>query len=847
MNTYARKKIQELGLFTKNNSRGDYNGTGYGDYGQKVGPSMPVPQGGGKYGWMPNNPEMDQQFTDFYNSYGLNIPQGTKSLYMAPPSGVEQQTVGMAPLQGGVEEKAKPMGLLMQELMGLKPQGPAADELRSRLSAHFGGKGGGRQARVNSAGRITSTAKKGAPPGKYFPEIDGPSNVYQPGEILNRQTENNTIPEDLYMPPTGQSMQSSKRPGMLLKPQSPMMDNSGMQQRTGMKQSKGFGTLPNMPKKTMDYQQFQAMLPPGLDERVAGIKARAAAEDQQANFPMYVGSGDENKNWQIQRMLSPEESSQRLSAYMGESGRSRSQATADLKELALRQEAKHIYFSNQQRAAQGLPPIRSINRQQFAIPQQPSNAGWHAAGPHGWLEPGGQINRSDVPAIDSGYGFPGAGQQPMPQYQPQFMPQPMQQPMAPQPMPQRPPVDVDQLIEAWNNIKGPKAPLAHFIENSKRSAGELPSFIPPDAQAMMNSPSGGPVGAPGGYAQPDVANPMVRDAISRFFMNGMRGNNDQMNNQERMINQRARVNQVDSMMGNVAAPVMGGLMSMFTGGGAGNEMAQDWNNKAYQRGNDLMNQRNQFINNAQQNTRDGFSMMQSSDPNTMKNQIAMMNAQANAQRANSYGQQVGNQGILGMGNLDYKNRELGQRGNQFTVEMAMKAKQMDQQLSMHLDDVKLRAQSNQISQQQANQEMQIAVMRNEQAKQQMAQQMQIATMGNAAQMRGQDFNAYNNYLGNQGANMRQAAALHWDKDGNPHPSSEEWFRQMFGAPAPPVQQTPVEAPNPISQFFGFGGQPQQAQNPVIETALQHYQSLPPQQRAALRPQFIQKFGQDPGN
>jgi hypothetical protein len=579
---------------------------------------------GGKYGWMPNNPELDEQFRNFANQYGLNIPPGTKSLYIAPPSGQEQ---------------------------------------------------------------------------------------YQ-------------VIEDPSMQPVGQSMRSSKRPALLLKPQTPMMD-PGIQKRTVAKQSKGFGTLPNMPKQSMGYK----VAPSGWMDEVQG---RAVTPQDLANL---------------------------------ETG-----------------------FSTVQGPAQYTP---------------------------------------------------------RPQYQPQFMPQQMQQAMAPQPMPQRPPVDVDQLIEHWNNIQGPKAPLAQFIETSKRSAGELPSFIPPDAQAMMNSPSGGPVGAPGGYSQPEISNPMVRNAISQFFMNGMRGNNDQMNNQERLLNQRARINNVDSMVGNVGAPIMGGLMSMFTGGAQGNEMAQDWNNRAYSRGNDLMNQRNQFINNAQQNTRDGFSMMQSADPNTMKNQIAMMNAQANAQRANSYGQQVGNSYQIGQGRLNLDQNKLNQGGQQFQQAMQFKQQQMDQELRVHMDNIKLRAQSNQISQQQADQEMQIAVMRNQQAQQQMAQQMQIATMGNAAQLRGQDFSAYNNYLGNQGANQRAAADLWYDKEGNAHPANSDWFNQMYGAPAPQVQPE-QQSPGGFFGMFG-GGQPQPSQNPSMSTAMQHYQNLPPQQRQALRQQFIQKYGQDPGN
>lgn len=522
------------------------------------------------------------------------------------------------------------------------------------------------------------------------------------------------------MQPIGQSMRSSKRPAMLLKPQTPMMDNSGMQQRTVTKQSKGFGTLPNMPKKYTGYQ----------------------------------------------------------------------------------------------------------------------------VEPSGWINdaPGRAVTPQDFANLESGFSTVQGPAQYTPQ--PQFVPQPQQQPMAPQPMPQRPPVDVDQLIDHWNNIQGPKLPLAHFIENSKRSAGELPSFIPPDAQAMMNSPSGGPTGAPGGYSQPEVSNPMVRNAISHFFMNGIRGNNDQMNNQERMINRRSNINAVDSMMGNVGAPVMGGLMSMFTGNAAGNEMAQDWNNRGYQRGNDLMNQRNQFINNAQQNTRDGFSMMQSADPNTMKNQIAMMNAQANAQRANSYGQQVGNSYQIGQGRLNLDQNKLNQGGQEFQQTMRFKQQQMDQELRIHLDNIKLRAQSNQISQQQADQEIQIAVMRNQQAQQQMGQQMQIAQMSNATQQRGQEFSAYNNYQGNQDANMREAAQLTYDKEGNPRPSNSDWFNQMYGAPAPQVQP---EQQSPGGFFGMFGGQPQQPQNPAMSAAMQHYQALPPQQRAGLRQQFIQKFGQDPGN
>ena len=109
-------------------------------------------------------------------------------------------------------------------------------------------------------------------------------------------------------------------------------------------------------QKRFDQSEYQRI------QRVAGIKARAAAEDV-AGVIMYRQGGDNN---QLDGVLSPAETAARFNSYMVDHKATPEQARAYFADVAMKAEVKHQFFYNKQRMLQGLPPAGSqFNREQF--------------------------------------------------------------------------------------------------------------------------------------------------------------------------------------------------------------------------------------------------------------------------------------------------------------------------------------------------------------------------------------------------------------------------------------------------------------------------------------------------
>ena len=109
-------------------------------------------------------------------------------------------------------------------------------------------------------------------------------------------------------------------------------------------------------QKRFDQSEYQRI------QRVAAIKARAAAEDT-SGVIMYRQGGDNN---QLDGVLSPAETAARFNSYMVDHKATPEQARAYFADVAQRAEIKHQFFYNKQRMLQGLPPAGSqFNREQF--------------------------------------------------------------------------------------------------------------------------------------------------------------------------------------------------------------------------------------------------------------------------------------------------------------------------------------------------------------------------------------------------------------------------------------------------------------------------------------------------
>lgn len=375
--------------------------------------------------------------------------------------------------------------------------------------------------------------------------------------------------------------------------------------------------------------------------------------------------------------------------------------------------------------------------------------------------------------------------------------------------------------------------------------------------SAYGAPFGGAAGGgnlmagPGQFAP--MQNPAVQNQIQNYFMQNAGAASQMLADQQKSLGRQGRYQAVDDVMGHVAAPMMSGFFGLI-GKQAAADKFSNMGAEMVGRSDKLNNMRANMMGDMQRGARNGFEMMQLSDPNNIKNQIALMNAATNAQRANYYGQQVNNQYAGQQTRFDIDRQKM---------QMEAQWKQADLNERVRRGDLDMAKAQQEWAMFQAKQRFDVA---------QLNQQMQIANQNTDTTRRGQDFSAYNNSLQAYDRGQANAAQQHFDKDGNPLPQYADWYGERYGRPQAPPPAAPPPDNNPFAQFFSgmFGGQPPQQQqqmgpgapgsppvgpataapmqgsSPAMTNALNHYRSLPPQQRQALRQQFMQKFGQDPG-
>lgn len=140
-------------------------------------------------------------------------------------------------------------------------------------------------------------------------------------------------------------------------------------------------------------------------------------------------------------------------------------------------------------------------------------------------------------------------------------------------------------------------------------------------------------------------------------------NMQQMQDQQRGFR---RQDGIDQFLGRVVAPFAGGMMAR-----GGNRYAMDAMNQyskgAESRANDHRDEQYRLMNAANTYGKQAYDQMVASDPQTIKNQLALMKAQTDALRGASYGRQVDNQGEIGRTNAATNQQNAGTKSRQIDI------------------------------------------------------------------------------------------------------------------------------------------------------------------------------------
>lgn len=152
---------------------------------------------------------------------------------------------------------------------------------------------------------------------------------------------------------------------------------------------------------------------------------------------------------------------------------------------------------------------------------------------------------------------------------------------------------------------------------------------------------------------PPPSNPPYDDALRQMMMNRMGGHeemaNRNLNYWDEDLQRRSRRDAGDDFWSNVGAPIAGGMGAMMKQNTAGlGEMAAGWQSQRQARTGERMN----LVNMLSGRQNKSMDYMMATDPNVIKNQMGLINALANRQRADAYGQGVNN-------NYDINQKKLG--------------------------------------------------------------------------------------------------------------------------------------------------------------------------------------------
>lgn len=347
----------------------------------------------------------------------------------------------------------------------------------------------------------------------------------------------------------------------------------------------------------------------------------------------------------------------------------------------------------------------------------------------------------------------------------------------------------------------------------------------PQQQPMPQGPNNGSM-----LSQPDVQQMMLdryknsaglTDQMVASMMKDARG--------------QGRANTIDNFFGRVVAPIVGATMSAGRHGNryampAMNQLSQQLDARAAGSGANQM----EMLKMVSGLNKQQFDQMVASDPNSAKNLISMINAQANQTRATGYNQSVGNNYDLGQQRIglgqdtnNIKRDQMDQDTQNQQAQIAEKKREFNQQFSLEQKKTEQAVLNGQMTRQEQQARMghigdqlRIANMMLDQKGQQLQADL-WKTKFNAGQ--GMDRLMY----GQGQQNSRMANEQVFNKEsGKMEPKMSAGFTDEYGTPAP--KDDSQQSANPLdSMLSGLGsmifGQPATASNSAsADTSAQRY-------------------------
>lgn len=299
-----------------------------------------------------------------------------------------------------------------------------------------------------------------------------------------------------------------------------------------------------------------------------------------------------------------------------------------------------------------------------------------------------------------------------------------------------------------------------------------------------------------------------------------------MQDQMRGLN---RQDSIDNFLGRVVSPIMGGMMAR--GGNPyamqiANKLSSDIDSRTASHRDEafrLMQAANGY-------GKQAFDQMVASDPNTIKNQLALLKAMTDAQRGQAYTDQVHGQNQIGMDrngimrdSNQIRQSQIDQQAQQAADKLAETKRQFNLQYQNETEKVKQLVMNGQMSRAEATarinhmgDQLRIANDRIEMAGKQLATQI-WQTKYNA----GQASDRLDRAIGAQ--NTRAAGEMVYNKDtGKMEPKYSAGFVDKYGLQAPDDGTTDSGSGNPLDGIMAglnnwFNGPPATAAAPTAKT------------------------------
>ncbi len=182
----------------------------------------------------------------------------------------------------------------------------------------------------------------------------------------------------------------------------------------------------------------------------------------------------------------------------------------------------------------------------------------------------------------------------------------------------------------------PNAPTLTPFQNIPQYPGQPLNGVPGNQVGQYGYGAPSPAASQAsGYGSPDVSG-LMKNMYAEQLVNSNNQANAWLNYAQNDLQRRSARDNSDDFFGSVVAPIAGGMMHNVPGA---NAMADRWMGQAQGR----RGERTELINQLAGRQNKAQEYLQATDPQVIKNQVALYKAQTDANRASYYGQSVSDQ------------------------------------------------------------------------------------------------------------------------------------------------------------------------------------------------------------